>query len=154
MTTGRRVYHWHTRTKTARVPELDAAAPHVWVELCPDDARARGIRDGDLVRVTSRRGEVVAPALLTGSRAGTVFVPFHYGYFDQPDPRRRTPAAAPAPPTNSPAPPGTRSPSSPCSRPPQSGSRRPAPGPRPSLLIPRASGEPPAPSRATRWTGG
>ena len=93
LTTGRRVHHWHTRTKTARVPELDAAAPEVWVELCPDDARARGIRDGDLVRVTSRRGEVVAPALLTGSRPGTVFVPFHYGYFDLPTPHRRTRAA-------------------------------------------------------------
>ncbi len=33
--TGRTIYHFHTRTKTARAPELQAAAPHVWVELSP-----------------------------------------------------------------------------------------------------------------------
>ncbi|WP_407561770.1 molybdopterin oxidoreductase family protein [Streptomyces sp. 184] len=93
LTTGRSVHHWHTRTKTARVPELNAAAPDVWVELCPDDARDRGIRDGDLVRVASRRGVLEAPALLVGRRPGVVFVPFHYGYFDQPLPHRRTRAA-------------------------------------------------------------
>lgn len=34
-TTGRTLYHFHTRTKTARAPQLDAAAPDVWVEISP-----------------------------------------------------------------------------------------------------------------------
>ena len=39
--TGRTLYHFHTRTKTGRVPELQAAAPDVWVEMSLADARAR-----------------------------------------------------------------------------------------------------------------
>ncbi|MEO3848404.1 hypothetical protein ABGB09_12250 [Streptomyces sp. B8F3] len=43
LTTGRSVHHWHTRTKTARVPELNAAAPDVWVECSrlPQSASTR-----------------------------------------------------------------------------------------------------------------
>ncbi|MEU6323343.1 nitrate reductase [Streptomyces sp. NPDC047009] len=94
LTTGRKVYHWHTRTKTGRVPELQAAAPDVWVELHPDDAARHGIVEGDLVLVQSRRGtSVEAPAVLTGNRPGVVFLPFHYGYFDQTVPERHTRAA-------------------------------------------------------------
>jgi anaerobic selenocysteine-containing dehydrogenase len=83
LTTGRGVYHFHTRTKTGRAPELQAAAPEVWVELHEDDARALGIVEGDRCLVTSPRGSVEAPARLTGKRAGAVFIPFHYGYWDQ-----------------------------------------------------------------------
>jgi ferredoxin-nitrate reductase len=78
LTTGRTIWQFHTRTKTGRVPELDSAAPHVWIELHPDDAQAFGIADGDQVRVESPRGAIEAPARLTGIRSGAVFVPFHY----------------------------------------------------------------------------
>jgi ferredoxin-nitrate reductase len=73
LTTGRRVYHFHTRTKTGRTPELQAAEPEVWVELHEEDARALGIGEGDLCLVTSPRGSVEAPARL------------HYGYWDHDD---------------------------------------------------------------------
>lgn len=85
LTTGRSVYHFHTRTKTARAPVLDAAAPTVWVELSADDAERNGIADGDLVEVSSRRGRIVAPVKITGIRPGSVFAPFHYGYWDAPE---------------------------------------------------------------------
>ena len=49
--TGRTVYHFHTRTKTGRAPELDGAAPEVWVEVNALDAARSGVHDGDLVRV-------------------------------------------------------------------------------------------------------
>ena len=39
--TGRTVYHFHTRTKTARAPELNAAAPDVWAEISPAEASAQ-----------------------------------------------------------------------------------------------------------------
>jgi len=78
LTTGRTVYQFHTRTKTGRAPELDAAAPHVWVELHPDDAAELGVADGDRVTVESPRGKIVAPVRTSGARQGTVFVPFHY----------------------------------------------------------------------------
>src|SRR5919112_1476422 len=56
--TGRTLYHFHTRTKTGRAPELQRAAPEVWVELSDEDARAHGWAEGDLLRVTTARGRV------------------------------------------------------------------------------------------------
>jgi anaerobic selenocysteine-containing dehydrogenase len=82
LTTGRTVYHFHTRTKTGRAPELEAAAPDAWVELSTSDAERLGISDGELVRVSSPRGWIEAPARLGELREGVVFVPFHYGYWD------------------------------------------------------------------------
>ena len=87
--TGRTVYHFHTRTKTARAPELQAAAPNVWVELSTRDAQHHGIADGDLVDVHTPRGVVRAPARISEIRDGVLFVPFHYGYWDVPEDRHR-----------------------------------------------------------------
>jgi anaerobic selenocysteine-containing dehydrogenase len=84
--TGRTIWHFHTRTKTGRVPELDGAAPEPWVELHPDDAAAVGLVDGDLARVDTRRGHVVVTVRVGGTRRGVAFVPFHYGYWDVGDP--------------------------------------------------------------------
>ncbi|MFL5879038.1 MAG: molybdopterin oxidoreductase family protein, partial [Actinomycetota bacterium] len=80
--TGRTVYHFHTRTKTARARQLQQAAPDPWVELSAADAERKGIVDGDLVRVESARGWIRARARITGITQGTIFAPFHYGYFD------------------------------------------------------------------------
>jgi ferredoxin-nitrate reductase len=82
LTSGRTVFHFHTRTKTGRTPELNSAAPDVWIELSPADASRVGIAEGDWVRVRSRRGRIEARARLTGIREGIVFAPFHYGYWD------------------------------------------------------------------------
>jgi anaerobic selenocysteine-containing dehydrogenase len=79
LTTGRTVYHFHTRTKTGRAPELNAAAPEPWVELATSDAAELNIDDGDLIRVESRRGSVEVTARCNGNRPGTLFLPFHYG---------------------------------------------------------------------------
>lgn len=84
LTTGRTIYHFHTRTKTGRAPELQAAAPEVWVEMSLADAEEHGWSDGDLVAVTTPRGRVEAPLRVTGVRRGVVFLPFHYGYWDTP----------------------------------------------------------------------
>jgi anaerobic selenocysteine-containing dehydrogenase len=80
--TGRTVYHFHTRTKTGRAPELQAAAPEPWVELSRTDAERLGIGEGQLVEVASARGAVRVPARITEIREGAVFIPFHYGYWD------------------------------------------------------------------------
>jgi ferredoxin-nitrate reductase len=82
-TSGRTAYHFHTRTKTGRTPQLQAAAPEPWVELSSKDAAEYGIDEGDLVQVESARGRIVAPARLSGNREGMVFAPFHYGYWDR-----------------------------------------------------------------------
>jgi ferredoxin-nitrate reductase len=82
LNTGRTVFHFHTRTKTARAPELQAAAPEPWVELSAADAESLGIVEGDAVELASPRGSLVAPARIKDIREGIVFVPFHYGYWD------------------------------------------------------------------------
>lgn len=80
--TGRTLYHFHTRTKTGRSPELQRAAPEVWVEISSSDAREAGISEGDRVEVASPRGTIRARARVSAIRVGVLFVPFHYGYWD------------------------------------------------------------------------
>jgi anaerobic selenocysteine-containing dehydrogenase len=84
LTTGRVVYHFHTRTKTARSKELHNAAPDGFVQISAEDAARYGIANGDFVEVESRRGKVVEPAQIGGIEPGLVFIPFHYGYWDNP----------------------------------------------------------------------
>jgi anaerobic selenocysteine-containing dehydrogenase len=77
---GRQVYHWHTRTKTGKAPQLHEAAPEVFVAINEEDANRFGVLDGDRVRIVSRRGAVIAPAKVGDVvPPGVVFVPFHYG---------------------------------------------------------------------------
>jgi anaerobic selenocysteine-containing dehydrogenase len=85
LNTGRTVFHFHTRTKTARAPQLQAAAPEVWVEVSVPDAERLGLAEGDLAEVRSPRGSLQARVRVGGIRAGAVFVPFHYGWWDRPD---------------------------------------------------------------------
>ena len=82
-TTGRTAYQFHTRTRTDRARQLHRAAPAAWVELSVVDAQRLGVREGDVVRVSSARGEIVVPARVGQVREGTVFAPFHYGYWEQ-----------------------------------------------------------------------
>ncbi|HYF74854.1 MAG TPA: nitrate reductase [Nocardioides sp.] len=80
--TGRTLYHFHTRTKTGRAPQLQAAAPEVWVEGSGADATEHGWEEGDLLHVTTPRGAVTARLRISGIRPGVLFLPFHYGYWD------------------------------------------------------------------------
>jgi anaerobic selenocysteine-containing dehydrogenase len=84
--TGRTIYHFHTRTKTGRVPQLDHKEPEVWVEISAHDAKLHEIDDGELAEVRTRRGVVRARARINGIRDGVLFLPFHYGYWDTGDP--------------------------------------------------------------------
>lgn len=79
-TTGRSVYHFHTRTKTSRAPELQNAAPEPWVEISAADAAELGVTEGDVVHVESERGGVRVPVRIGRCRDGVVFLPFHYGF--------------------------------------------------------------------------
>src|SRR5699024_4285544 len=68
--------------KTGRAPQLQRAAPEVWVEIAPPDAEEAGIREGHPVEIRSTRGRIHARARISGIRPGVLFVPFHYGYWD------------------------------------------------------------------------
>lgn len=82
LTTGRLVYHFHTRTKTGRSKQLQEAAPDAFVQISSEDAERYGIKDGDMVEVSSRRGKVIEPARVGDIAPGLLFIPFHYGYWD------------------------------------------------------------------------
>jgi len=78
LTTGRVLEHWHGGTMT-RNSVLDEAYPEARVDIHPADAEIHGIRNGDPVRVQSRRGEVVLRATVTEKTSvGVVFIPFHF----------------------------------------------------------------------------
>ncbi len=78
LTTGRVLEHWHGGTLT-RNSALNEAYPEARVDIHPADAEIHGIRDGDPVRVQSRRGEVVLRATVTEkTTVGVVFIPFHF----------------------------------------------------------------------------
>jgi formate dehydrogenase alpha subunit len=78
LTTGRVLEHWHGGSMT-RHSQLDALYPQALVEINPADAALMGILDGEVVRVSSRRGSIVLRAQVTEkSSAGVVFIPFHF----------------------------------------------------------------------------
>ena len=79
LTTGRVLEHWHTGTMTRRSPALDAIEPAPFIEVHPDDLEALGASAGAPVKVTSRRGSIVAPARpSTAVAPGTAFTTFHF----------------------------------------------------------------------------
>jgi anaerobic selenocysteine-containing dehydrogenase len=80
LTTGRVRDHWHTLTRTGKSPALVARTWEPILEVNPRDARRAGVRDGDFVEVTSRRGKAVAQCRVSETiREGTCFLPFHWG---------------------------------------------------------------------------
>jgi assimilatory nitrate reductase catalytic subunit len=80
LNTGRTVEHWHTRTKTGRVPILERLSPRPWLEMNPRDGRALGLKPTERVDVVSRRGIIrnLDLRLTETVGAGQVFVPFHW----------------------------------------------------------------------------
>jgi formate dehydrogenase alpha subunit len=79
LSTGRILFHWHGGTLSRRSAGLEQLAPEAEVEIDPSDAERLGIADGASVRVTSRRGTLVARSRVTRrSPPGTVFMTFHY----------------------------------------------------------------------------
>ncbi|MEV0327662.1 molybdopterin oxidoreductase family protein [Micromonospora echinospora] len=80
LTTGRVLAQYQSGTQTRRVGALRRAAPEPFVELHPDLAARLGVEEGEELRVTSRRGEMRAPARITATiRPDTLFAPFHWG---------------------------------------------------------------------------
>lgn len=79
LTTGRIALHHNAGSMTRRSPSLIGRAPDLFVEINPADAEKLGIGDGDLVAVSTERGEAEAAARLTeGMKRGVVFMPFHF----------------------------------------------------------------------------
>lgn len=79
LSTGRVLEHWHSGSMTQRIPELYRSFPDAVVFMHADDARKRGLRRGDMVRVISRRGEIQTRVETRGRNKppkGLVFIPW------------------------------------------------------------------------------
>ncbi len=77
--TGRVLEHWHSGTMTMRVPELYRAVPEALCYMHPQDAKDKGLKQGGLCWVESRRGRVKARVETRGRNRparGLVFVPW------------------------------------------------------------------------------
>jgi formate dehydrogenase alpha subunit len=79
LTTGRRYAHYHTRTMTGRCKTLHKEFPEPCAQIHYLDAQRLGLKDGDLAKVESRRGEVVTP-VRPGDIVpeGAIFMDFHF----------------------------------------------------------------------------
>ena len=79
LTTVRSLFHYHTGTMTRKVEGLNALNPEELVEINPKDASAVGVSDCEMVKIQSRRGEVVAKAKVTeASPPGMISMTFHF----------------------------------------------------------------------------
>jgi formate dehydrogenase major subunit len=77
LTTGRRLDSFNTGVQTNRYTSPLRRGESL--DLDPEDARRLGLADGEVVRVTSRRGSVLAPVRLDGSlRPGLAFMTLHF----------------------------------------------------------------------------
>jgi len=79
LTTGRNLFQYHSGSMTRRVKPIEKHAGEPYVEISPEDSKRLGLRNGDTVRVASRRGEVEIKARITRKISeGIVFIPMHY----------------------------------------------------------------------------
>ena len=88
LTTGPVLEHWGAGALTQRIPTLHRAVPRAYVEIHQDDATRLGIRNGETVRVASRRGSLDLEARInyrSQPQRGHLFVPS----FDETLPVRR-----------------------------------------------------------------
>ncbi|MCH9740950.1 MAG: nitrate reductase catalytic subunit NapA [Epsilonproteobacteria bacterium] len=79
LSTGRVLEHWHSGTMTMRVPELYKAVPEALCYMHPTDAKTKGLKQGGLCWVESRRGKVKARVETRGRNRpsrGLAFVPW------------------------------------------------------------------------------
>jgi len=79
LTTGRSLYHFHTRTMSKMTDAINEIAGENYLEISPATAESLDIVDGDLIKVISRRGTAKAIARVVDEiKNGVVFMTFHY----------------------------------------------------------------------------
>lgn len=80
LTTGRIRDQWHTMRKTGKVNKLKQHQTSSLLEIHPEDAKERGIKDQQIVEIKNDRGTVRVKAIFTTTiKKGVVFLPMHWG---------------------------------------------------------------------------
>ncbi len=77
--TGRILYHYTTRAMTGRTKGLMELSGNAYIEINEEDAKTKGIENGERIKVVSRRGEITAEARV-GKKVskGESWMPFHF----------------------------------------------------------------------------
>lgn len=79
LNSGRVVEHFHSRTKTGKIGNMNKFSPTPYMEINPDAAAELGLSHMEFVRLVSKRGDAVVMAQLTHRvPRNMVFIPFHY----------------------------------------------------------------------------
>jgi formate dehydrogenase alpha subunit len=79
LNTGRVPFHFHGGSMTRRIEPLNREVPTGFVEIHPDDASRLKVSEGEMVRLTSRRGSIAITARVTDAvTPGVIFVPMHF----------------------------------------------------------------------------
>jgi len=79
LTTGRNLFQYHSGSMTRRVEPIEKHAGVAYVEINPEDAKRLNIKNGENIKISSRRGAVEIKARITSTvSAGTIFIPMHY----------------------------------------------------------------------------
>ncbi|MEK7083646.1 MAG: molybdopterin dinucleotide binding domain-containing protein, partial [Patescibacteria group bacterium] len=79
LTTGRVIFHYLSGAQTRRIGFLNDQCPDPYVEIHPRLADQYGIKEGDVVEITSRRGNIQLKAMVVKTiRPDTIFVPYHW----------------------------------------------------------------------------
>ena len=79
LSTGRRLYHYHTRTQTGRCEGLNDLLGEETADISLQDASSMGIQPDEKIKVKSRRGEVIVKARVTPEvPPGLVWMAFHF----------------------------------------------------------------------------
>lgn len=79
MITGRMLYHYNAGAMTQRTEGLNDLHSSSYMEMHQSDAEALGIKNGDRVKVASRRGEIETTAIVANKvNLGEVFMTFHF----------------------------------------------------------------------------
>jgi len=77
LTTGRMLYHYNIMTRHSAL--LEGLRPHELAQINPTDADRLALSEGDMARVTSRRGSITSRVTVTDTvPPGVVFMTFHY----------------------------------------------------------------------------
>lgn len=88
LNTGRIRDQWHTMTRTGKAAKLSAHLPEPFVDMHPQDVLLCGMRAGDLVRVTTRWGSLIARLRTSGEMPRRmIFVPIHWNGVNSSDAR-------------------------------------------------------------------
>lgn len=79
LNTGRILYQYHSSTMSRRNKALNDFANEAYVLMHPDDAQKCGFRNGEMVKITSRRGEIETALRISNEvLQGELFMPFHF----------------------------------------------------------------------------